>query len=113
MQAAVWLYVALSILGAYDRFNSAVAETGVTAELRGNLYGSIYGIYFFGGSLSLIGLALSFEVAVRGPYRGTWFFWTSLLLALPVILLFPVGSVLSVVFIVYLIAKRREFLRRE
>ena len=109
LQFAVWLLVVDSIVGAYDRFDRAVEAQGETEQLAGELYGSIYGTLVFSGSLALIGLALTMEAAIRGRYRERWFFWASLVLAAPLCILFPIGTLFGAGYIVYLLVKRKEF----
>ena len=109
VQLTVWVFVLASTLAAYDRFDRAVSLAGSIPQLRSELYGSVYSTYFFAGSLSLIGLLLSIEVAVRGRYRKRWFFWASLILVVPICTIFPVGTLLGTGFLVYLYVKRREF----
>ena len=109
LQIAIWLLVVNSIFEAYDRFDQAVALQGETEQLAGELYGSIYGTLVFSGSLALVGLALTMEVAIRGRYRKRWFFWASSVLAAPLCILFPIGTLFGAGYIVYLLVKRKEF----
>lgn len=109
LQIAVWLFVIFSVFEAYDRYEQAVEVQGKTRQLSGELYGSIYSTVLFVGSLSLIGLALMMEVAIRAKYRERWFFWVSLVLAVPACIIFPIGTLFGAGYIIYLFIKWKEF----
>lgn len=103
LQAAVWAYVTVLIASAYDRH--IIQPESPTGEF----YGEVYGIIYFTGSLSLIGFLISVDAAARNKYRGRWFFWASFILSAPLCLLYPVGTVLGLGFIIYLCILRKEF----
>jgi len=64
-----------------------------------------------GGSIGLLGLLLNAGVAVLSDYRSKWFFWASLGFAGLYCVIFPIGTVVGAGLIVYLLIKRREFLK--
>jgi uncharacterized membrane protein len=66
--------------------------------------------FWFAGSLSLIGLALA-AAAMRRGYRAPWFAWSQAALLLPVFGLVPLGSLCALAFGLWLLVRRREFVR--
>lgn len=109
MQLVVWMYVGVLIVSAYFRSIDQNAPGTAQTVISGEFYGQVYGIYMFGGSLAVLGFMVSLEAVFRRRYRARWFFWASLFLSLPICLLYPVGTVIGLGFIVYILAKRKEF----
>lgn len=103
IQALVWAYVAVLIIGSYRRH---ILQPEVPT---GEFFGEVYGTLLFGGSLSLIGFLVSVDAAVRMKYRGHWFFWASIVLSILLCMLYPIGTVLGIGFVIYLYIMRKEF----
>jgi hypothetical protein len=62
------------------------------------------------GTLGVIGLLMTLVTAIVSPYRARWFFRSSLVFAGVYFLFFPpIGSLISIVLVVYLVTKRKEF----
>ena len=105
LQAVVWVYVGVLIAESYGRH---VLNPEVPS---GEFYGEVYGTLMFVGGLALPGFLMAINAAVRHKYRGRWFFFTSVLLAACLCLLYPVGTMLGGAFILYLCVIFREFFR--
>lgn len=65
--------------------------------------------FLIAGAVGTVGLVAAFVAAFMG-YRARWFFQWSLVLAIVHVTFVPVGTVLGLVWIVYLLRKRAEFL---
>jgi hypothetical protein len=63
-------------------------------------------------AFSLLGFLLSFLTAIFGRYRSSWFFKCSVALCIVYLLLFPVGTIIAICFLVFLVRRREEFFPR-
>jgi hypothetical protein len=63
----------------------------------------------FWGAVGVFGLLVTLLTAIASRYRARWFFWSSATFAVLYLLFLPVGTVISIALIVFLIAKRKEF----
>jgi uncharacterized membrane protein len=66
------------------------------------------------GAFGLIGLLMTLVTAIVSTYRARWFFRSSLVFAGVYFLFFPpIGSLIAIVLVVYLVTKREEFSEQE
>ena len=84
---------------------SGVADPALMARGIGNAAVP----FLVAGAVGTAGLIAAF-VAALARYRARWFFWWSLALALVHLTFVPIGTVLGLAWIVYLLRKRAEFL---
>ena len=66
----------------------------------------------FWGAVGVFGLLVTLLTAIASRYRARWFFWSSAIFAALYLLFLPVGTVISITLIVFLIAKRAEFAKQ-
>jgi hypothetical protein len=62
--------------------------------------------------LSVVGLVLVCIALFGYRYRAEWFFWFLVIYGALLLLGFPVGSVVGLVFLVFCLTRRHEFLNR-
>ena len=55
------------------------------------------------------GTFISLVTAIVSNYRSRWFFWSSAVFAVVYLIALPVGTMLGLAFLIFLIVKRREF----
>lgn len=111
IQAAVIAMVAGDSLELVQRYHDTLAGTAAWPLSLGELYGFTAAHILFAGSVGCFGVLISFLAAAYWRLRRRWFFWLSLLLAPPYLAVYPVGTIVTAWFIVYLLLKRREFSR--
>ena len=62
------------------------------------------------GALGVVGLLTTLVTAMASTYRARWFYRSSLVFAGVYFLLYPpIGSLIGIVLVVYLLVKRKEF----
>jgi hypothetical protein len=61
---------------------------------------------------SVVGLVLLCIALFGYRYRAEWFFWFLVIYGALLLLGFPVGSVVGLVFLVFCLTRREEFLNR-
>ena len=59
--------------------------------------------------VGVIGLVISFVILVFNKYRENWYYWSTMILAIPYIIFFPLGTIFSISIMIYLVANRKEF----
>jgi len=59
------------------------------------------------------GLILIFIALTKKKYRAEWFFWFLVIYSLILLGVIPLGTVVGIVFLVYCLTKRHEFLNRK
>jgi len=55
------------------------------------------------------GTFISLVTAIASAYRSRWFFWWSAVFAVVYMVVLPLGTALGLAFLIFLVAKRREF----
>jgi biopolymer transport protein ExbB/TolQ len=55
------------------------------------------------------GTFISLVTAIVSNYRSRWFFWWSSVFAVVYMIVLPLGTALGLAFLIFLIARRREF----
>lgn len=72
----------------------------ISLALRTTAYGMI---------LALIGFVLLLIALFSSKYRAPWFFWFMAIYACLSLLGFPVGTIIGIVILVYIIPRKEEF----
>jgi len=58
---------------------------------------------------SPITAAIGMVIMLLNKYRARWYFWSCLILSLPYVVFFPVGTIIFAVTWFYLLLKKQEF----
>lgn len=109
IQLAILIYLMPFYFELSKRYIELSCYTEGGQKACGEIIGNMIGTLWFGGSVGLFGLMISLYTAVKLKYRSTWFFLISLALSIVYLPIFPVGTVLAIVFMVYLLRKHKEF----
>ncbi len=109
IQGAVIAIVAWDCLAMVERYHDTLAGTAAWPLSLGELYGFTAAHILFTGSVGLFGVIISFLAAGYWRLRRAWFLRLSLLLAPPYLVVYPVGTLVTAWFLVFLLLKRREF----
>ena len=64
---------------------------------------------FIGTSIALVGFVLACIALFYSRYRAPWFFWFHLIYAVSLLMLFPIGTVIGIGLLCYLLPGRAEF----
>jgi hypothetical protein len=70
-------------------------------------------IFGIGLMVGIVGLVLLCVALLSNRYRAGWFFWFLVLYGSLLILIIPVGTAFGLFFLIYCLARRREFLGRD
>ena len=111
MQLGPVIGMAMTVVGMVRAFGELHTD-GVTdpSKLSSNIglamYTSAIGLIF-----SIIGAGLVLFATLKRGYRAEWLFWFLIIVGGIYVLLFPVGLIIGVPFLVTALSKRAEFLR--
>jgi hypothetical protein len=91
-------------------FNQIAAENQADAQaLADNISTSVTST-MVGLSVALVGLILMAIALFGMKYRAKWFFWFLTIYGILMLPGFPLGTILAIGLLVYLIAQRKAFL---
>jgi hypothetical protein len=100
---------AATIIGMVRAFNKlASGGLGRPEALAEDIGLAIIGTAI-GLSVGIVGLVLIFVALIKFKYRERWFYWVMMGMSMWWLVGFPVGTVLGILTVVYLVSNRREF----
>ncbi len=114
MQLGPFIGLAGTVVGmvrAFDQIHdlkpgSVLAPSDLSSAMGLALYTTAIGLIF-----ATIGAGLVLFAALKQGYRAEWLFWFLIIVGGIYVLLFPVGLIIGVPFLVTALSKRVEFLR--
>ena len=98
------------MMRAFDTLSSTPPGIGDPQQL-GTHIGEALIATLVGFGLSIIGLILLCIALFGCRYRAEWFFWFMVIYGGVLLLSFPIGTVVGIMFLVFCMTPRHEFLK--
>ncbi len=99
-----------TVVGMIGAFNQVLNEGQANTEALANNVSFALITTAIGLAIAVVGLVF-IAVALFGfKYRAKWFFWTLIAISILWILTFPIGTVVGIVLMIYLVQKKNDFL---
>ena len=85
------------------------ADGAADEVIATRMMGEAMAPFTYGSILGTFGLLISFTSVTSSSYRPKWFFWSWIVLSLFFLFVPPMGTLLGIVFLIYLLVSRRDF----
>ena len=95
-------HVALLFLGIDD------GTLSTDKDIASEISTALAYLYFWGFNGSC-GLLITFIAVISSKLREKWLFWVTLIFSLIYLFIIPIGTIIGIIFIIFLIFKRKEF----
>ena len=110
LQLAPFLGLLGTVIGMFNAFEEISKEESLssTEMLSENISFAITATAI-GIIPAMIGLILLLVALFASKYRAPWFFWFMVIYSIFTLLGFPIGTVLGIVILIYIIPRKNEF----
>ncbi|MGJ8654655.1 MAG: MotA/TolQ/ExbB proton channel family protein [Opitutaceae bacterium] len=98
-----------SVIGMVRAFNEIGTDGPGDPELLAEHISLALRTTAYGMIPALIGLVLLLVALFSSEYRAPWFFWFMVIYAVLSLLAFPIGTVIGIVILAYIIPRKKEF----
>ena len=110
LQSAILFGIAQFAVQMIDTFREITASGNSDPQVMATGIGQALIPVVLWGALGTVGLLTTLVTAMASTYRARWFFRSSLVFASIYFLFYPpIGSLIAIVLIVFLIVRRKEF----
>ncbi len=99
----------IGMLGAFKEIKEHKIEEENSTEALAESISLALNTSALGILTALAGIVMVLIALFAYQYRAPWFFWFLTLFSIMVILLFPIGTVVGIVVLVYIMPRKKEF----
>lgn len=99
----------IGMLGAFNEIKEHKIEEENSTEALAESISLALNTTALGILTALAGMVMVLIALFAYRYRAPWFFWFLTLFSILVILLFPIGTVVGIVVLVYIMPRKKEF----